>query len=96
MSEESKKKRTQIDEDYYLDADSHQILLQRRSIVGKGENKGQETFVTEGYYGTVTEALTNYSRILTREAIGNCETIEALLDEIKIIEKKIEEVLGGY
>jgi len=93
---EDKNKRTKIDDNYFLGKDSHQVLLQRRSIVNKGENKGQETFVTEGYHGTVTEALTNYSRILTREAIGNRETIEALLDEIKIIEKKIEEVLGGY
>lgn len=97
MTVENKEtKKMKIDDNYYIDSDNYQFLLQKKSIVRSGKKKGEIVYSTVTYHGTLTEALKQYSRIMLREGINECDDIKDAIKLIKQIKNKIEDILGGW
>lgn len=89
-------KKTKIDDDYFIDSDSYQFLLQKKSVVKSGEKKGEDTYSTLTYRGTITDILNDYTQIKLREGIKECRDIKEVKLLIKKLKNKIEEILGGW
>lgn len=96
MSEAVKEEnKTRIDDDYYIDSDSYQYLLQRKSVAKSGKQKGKEVYTTVKYCGTITETLDQYTQIRLKEKIKECEEIGEIKTHIKNLKDYIKIVLGG-
>lgn len=88
MSEVDQK--TKIDRSYYIDSDSYQYLLQRKSVARSGKNKGEEVYTTVSYHSTVKDVLNKYKEIRTREGRKECKDIKELRQLIIDLDNKID------
>lgn len=82
-----------IDNNYSLRSDLRNVILVENKIIQEGENKGNPTETTVGYYGTVEGALNGYLKVKTN--LSDATSIKELLDEIKNVKNTIKEVLKG-
>lgn len=82
-----------IDKNYSLKSDARNVMLVENKVIQEGDNKGNPTEITLGYYGTIEGALKGYLRLKIN--LSDATTIEGLLKEIKKIEKTIENILEG-
>lgn len=46
----------QINKDWRISGDGNNVILERRTVVEKGENAGAERWVADGYYPNVEQA----------------------------------------
>lgn len=90
MSSENNLNKTKIDNEYYIDSDSYQLLLQRKSVAQSGKNKGEDIYTTVGHHGTLESVLNNYKKIKVRENIKNCEDLKEIKLMLKQLDNKIE------
>ncbi len=96
MSEAIKEEnKTRIDDDYFIDSDSYQYLLQKKSVAKSGKQKGQEVYTTVKYCGTITQALDQYTQIILKEKLKECKEIEEIKTHIKNLKEYIKIILGG-
>lgn len=82
-----------IDDDYFIDSDSHQLLLQKRSVVGKGELKGETTFTTISYCGNLESILDSYINIKIRENIKYSKSIPELIELMRELRNEVKKLL---
>lgn len=82
-----------IEDDYQIVSDSMQYILQERKVVGEGDNKGNEYWTNEGYYGKIYQALKGYKELQIRNS--SVTTVGELMDLIRKLDKKIEALLLG-
>lgn len=74
-----------LNDKYYLDSDSCNLVLLEKMIVEKGANKGKDYYKTIGYYGNLKSL---YKSIIEKEIkidldlLDNIEKIVKLIDEI--------------
>lgn len=75
-----------ITDDYYLDADSRNYILRKRTVNQDetSKNFGEEKYSDEGYYVSIESAVKGLITLLTREYISKktLNTIEELKNEI--------------
>lgn len=99
MSIDTKEKKvvhkTKIDDDYYIDSDSYQYLLQKKTIAKSGKHAGDEVYTTEKYCGTISETLDQYTQIKLREKLKECDEIGEIKEHIKNLKDYIKIILGG-
>ena len=77
-----------LNEKYYLDSDSCNLILIKKNITEKGENKGKEYYKNIGYFGNLKSL---YKEIIEREIKMDLE----LLNNIEKITKMIDEIEGN-
>lgn len=82
-----------IDKNYSLKSDARNVMLVENKVIQEGDNKGNPTEITLGYYGTIEGALKGYLRLKIN--LSDATTIEGLLKEIESIKKTIENTLEG-
>lgn len=87
--------KTKIDEDYYIDSDSHQLILQKKVIVKTGSNKGKVSFRTISYRSKLEHILNDYLDIKVREGVKKSKDIKELINLIKELRKEIVKIMGG-
>jgi hypothetical protein len=59
------------------------LVVERRGVIGRGDNKGQETWRTVGYYGNPKAALRRIRKELAMEGFEHMESLEELLEWLK-------------
>lgn len=86
----------QINEDYRLISDKHNVILQEKYEKVDNETKektGKFNFKDVGYYPTVEMALKGFLKKATLNSKAN--NLKELLEEIKSIRKLISELAGN-
>lgn len=76
----------QIDDKFFIDADSNSYTLKEKDKIQdkKSKNYGEEVFRDRGYYVTLEGVLNGYLKAQTREFVQNNEAdIKELIKEIK-------------
>ena len=73
-----------INKNWKLISDSLNVLLCKRATVQSGKFKGNDIWVTKGYYGSIKGAL---SGLVDKEILGtglkDLQTIDSKIDELK-------------
>lgn len=82
-----------LDDGHRIVADSNCYTLQRVSIAKEGEKKGDEVYSPIGYHGTLESALKAYKELRIRHS--DATTIQEVLEVVREIDLKIENMLGG-
>lgn len=82
-----------IDKNYSLKSDARNVMLVENKTIKEGDNKGNPTEITLGYYGTIEGALKGYLRLKIN--LSDATTIKGLLQDIESIKKTIENTLEG-
>lgn len=76
----------EIDDKFFIDADSNSYTLKEKDKIQdkKSKNYGEEVFRDRGYYVTLEGVLNGYLKAQTREFVQNNEAdIKELIKEIK-------------
>lgn len=81
----------QLDDNYRITADSKQYILQEIRVAKEGKNAGEETYSTIGFYGKLSHLLKAYKEVSIRSS--EATTMQEVLEIIKNIDKKIDEIL---
>ena len=75
-----------ITNDYYLDADSRNYILKKKTVVQdeNSKNFGEEKYSDEGFYASIESAVKGLLTLLTRNYISKktVNSIEELKNEI--------------
>ena len=82
-----------INEEYFINADSQNYILQKKTKVKDPESKnfGQEIYLNLGYYSTLDSCINGIIKNETRNFISknNIKSLEDLQKYIKKLEKDI-------
>lgn len=82
-----------ITDTYHINFDSHNAILQKKTIIQKGKNAGSENFVDIAYCNDLARALKKWQHLEMND--NNPKTIDEMIDLLVRIENKIEEVGKG-
>ena len=85
--------RLKLDDEYVITADSSCYTLQRSTIGKEGKNKDKEVNYPVGYFGTLESGLKAYKELRVKQS--DATTIQEVLEIVKGIDRKIENILGG-
>ena len=78
---------------YIITSDSKNVMLNKKSVIKAGENAGQETQTTVGYYTDLTHCLQGLVDQAVRES--SATSVKELLTEIRALKQEIADKLGG-
>jgi len=82
----------EIDKKYLLTADSMNFIVQEKSTIKEGKNKGKECFVLIGYYSTVPAALMAVLRHKVRQSAAT--DIKTLISEYRAFYAYLKDVFN--
>lgn len=74
-----------LNDKYYLDSDTYNLILCEKMIVKKGKNQGQEYYEPIGYYASIKDL---YKAIIEKEIKSDLN----LLDNIQKVVELINEI----
>lgn len=82
----------QIDDKYFIDADSRNYILQEKIVQKTGKNAGQEVFKDLGYFNNLEKVFKYMVNSETRQYVSRdrLNTLEQLTKKINTIEAKLD------
>lgn len=80
----------QIDENYRITSDPHNIILQERRVIKEGPNAGTEEWDGIKYHSSLQQALESYSHTIVLNSAA--QTIGELKDLLKTINDTINKI----
>lgn len=82
----------QIDDKYFIDADSRNYVLQEKTVQKTGKNAGQEVFKDLGYFNNLEKVFKYIVNSEIRQYISRdrLNTLEQLTKKINTIEAKLD------
>ena len=80
----------QLDPNHKLTSDKHNYIIEKKSIIQKGKNKGEIAWKPILFYPRLQQALQGYSERFLRE--GDCNSLESLEASIHGLYELIEGV----
>lgn len=82
---------------YYIAADTAQFVLQEKSIIQDGANKGKPAYKTLGYYSSVPNALKSLLQIMARKNIVDWDyELSDALTMFRNIEMEMAELFDKF
>jgi hypothetical protein len=79
----------QINEDWKITTDSRQFILQYRTIPQKGNFKGQEVWVIDGYFPSIGQIFSKVAQYAVMENLGD---MKVAFEKIAMLEKRLDEL----
>ena len=83
----------QLVDKYTLTGDSMNYIIEETKVIQDGSKKGETYRTVYGYYGTISSALHGYKELKIRTS--DAKTIKEILEVVKEMDNKIDEILGG-
>lgn len=80
----------ELDEKYRVISDKMNMILQEKSIVKGGKNKGDVIYKDIGYFGNLSAALHKYTNLKLNKS--GVSTVDELVEFLNKLEKKIDEI----
>jgi hypothetical protein len=81
----------ELNENYRIIGGRKQYILQEKSTVLEGDNKGNEYWTNEGYFKTLEALFTYYIDLRVR--CSNTTTLKGLVRSVKELKKEVHELL---